>query len=153
MKIINRLLSLIRLISTLMISMLTLIVFYDVLSRYFFNRPWAPSNELTKFIFSWLALLGVILITADNSHLTVTYFRDKLPLRVRKIINVVTQLIMLVFMVLMLKSGIDLTKLAFQQSLPVLSISKMWLYLSMPVSFLATIILLIYNFKKNIKEK
>jgi TRAP-type C4-dicarboxylate transport system permease small subunit len=134
-------------------SALTLIVFYEVLSRYFFNRPWAPSNELTKFIFSWLSLLGVILITADNSHLTVTYFRDKFPLKVRKIINVFTQLIMLVFMVLMLKSGIDLTKLAMQQCLPVLSISKMWLYLSMPVSFFVTMIFLICNFKSNIKEK
>lgn len=145
MEAINKILRFIDIICALLLTCITIIVFYEVLSRYFFNRPWPPSNELTTLIFPWMVFLCAISITINDDHLKVTFLKNMLPIKIRYCIEILIRLLTLLFAVLMCKSGAEITILAQNEVMPVLSISKLWLYLVMPLSFLGIILVLVID--------
>jgi TRAP-type C4-dicarboxylate transport system permease small subunit len=149
---VDKILRLIDLVCAVILTAITTIVFYEILSRYFLNKPWPLSNELIMLLFPWMIFLGSIPITSKQDHLKVTFLKEMLPARVKRAVNTMIRILTVGFAILMLKSGTDLTILAFSERLPVLSISKLWLYLSMPLSFLGIVLVIIPEFIRRSKR-
>jgi TRAP-type C4-dicarboxylate transport system permease small subunit len=131
--------------ASIMLVLLTLVVFGEVLSRYVFNFPLVFSNELTKVLFPWMIFVAAISVTKNEDHLSINYFRDLLPKAGQKIAFILSKLVMLYFSFYMMISSYKLAMGVVNQPLPMLRISKSWLYASMTVSFAAIIIILIYQ--------
>ncbi|XQY92254.1 TRAP transporter small permease [Metabacillus sp. HB246100] len=144
-KIIDRFMKGVDLFASAMMAFLTIIVFAEVLSRYVFNYPLVYSNELTLLLFPWVIFIGAISITKSEGHLSITFFRELMPKKVQKWMYLFSKAVMLYFSFYMMISSYEIAKAVSQQVMPVLRISKAWLYASITVSFLAIMILLVYQ--------
>ncbi|MDQ0484042.1 TRAP transporter small permease [Guptibacillus hwajinpoensis] len=135
----------IDLVSGLMMVLLTLVVFGEVLSRYVFNFPLVFTTELTSLLFPWLIFLGAVTVTRNEDHLAITVLRDKMPVLGQKIAYVIARLVMLYFSFYMVISSYGISRTVAAQPLPILRISKGWLYTSVTVSFILIILILVYQ--------
>jgi TRAP-type transport system small permease protein len=142
---VDRFINAVDILASIMMVILTLVVFAEVLCRYVFNYPLVYSNEVTKLLFPWVIFIAAISITKNEGHLSINFFRELLPKEGQKWAFVFSKLVMLYFSVYMLISSYKIAQAVSGQVLPMLRISKAWLYASITVSFTAIIIILIYQ--------
>lgn len=132
-----------NLFSAFLMVLLTIVVFSEVLSRYVFNFPLVFSSELTQLIFPWLIFLGNISVTKDDDHLSITFFRELMPKWAQKFSFLLAKLIILYFSFYMVKSSYEIAQVVSDQAMPMLRISKEWLYYSVTASFIGILIVVI----------
>lgn len=65
-----------RVVITLMLVLIVGVLFYEVVARYLFYRPTQWSDQLARFTFIWLIMLGVALCTRHDEHLKLALFDD-----------------------------------------------------------------------------
>lgn len=141
----DKIMGIIDAFSCVLMVLLTLVVFIEVFSRYIFNLPIKITGEMTQLIFPWLVFMTTIAVTRNDDHLALHYVRNKLPKIGQKIVVIITKLIMVYFSFFMLISSYQLSVAVINQPLPVLRISKAWLYSSVTVAFFGVTIILIYQ--------
>jgi len=67
-------------------------VAFEVVMRYFFNRPTAWVVELSEYSLLWLAFLGGAWVLREEAHVKVEMLVEILPPRTREIMHVITSL-------------------------------------------------------------
>lgn len=89
-------------VDVLLISLIILLTFLQVLSRYVFNWsiPWA--QELTVFSMVYLVLLGCSMGMKKHEVASLTLLLDRLPFVARQIMRIVDDLIMIAFLAIMI---------------------------------------------------
>ena len=125
--------------------LLTLVVFGEIISRYFLGLPITFSSELTSVIFPWMVFLMVVEVTKRNDHIAITLFRDLAPPFLRRILDILVQCIMLFFSLFLVYSSYELCVASRDITLPVLSfMTKVYQYVAITVSFgLVSLVLLL----------
>ncbi len=146
MQILDRLIKGVDIFASILMVLLTIVVFGEVLSRYVFNFPIVFSTELTSLLFPWVVFIAAISVTKNEDHLSINFVRDKMPRKGRIITFAITKLIMMYFSFYMVLSSYQIAKAVVNQPLPMLRISKAWLYASVTVSFSMILIILTYQF-------
>lgn len=86
---------LINVVSVLILSLMILLVFFNVVLRYGFSSGISVSVELSRFIFVWVCYLGSILALGRNQHLSVPLLYRYLPNMLRNILSRVMLIIMI----------------------------------------------------------
>lgn len=126
------------------ISLIVSLIFINVVLRLFDTTlPWA--GELSRYLFVWMVYLGISYCIKERRHLRVTAFVDLLPLRGRKVASVFSDVIFLVYSVLVAYYGYLITAEAISrgQVAPALEISVGVLYASILVGGVLSIFRLI----------
>ncbi|MBA2174813.1 TRAP transporter small permease [Halobacillus locisalis] len=141
----DRLVDGIDFISTIIMVVLTVVVFAEVLSRYFFNFPLVFSNEMTLLLFPWVIFLAAISVTHYEGHLSINFFRNQMPKAVQKWAFAFSKLVMLFFSIFMSYSAYKMGENTINQVMPVLRISKSWLTTSVTVSFALISLILVLH--------
>ena len=76
------------------------LTFADVIGRYIFNNPITGALELTEFFMAIVIFLGLVLLTAEEGHVTVdlldSFMSDKVKAIQKIIINIINLAIMIV---------------------------------------------------------
>lgn len=86
-----------RTLSFLMFVVMIVVVFSQVMLRYFFEAPLAWSDELARLLLVWVSFMGVTLVHySDAGHPAVTFLADKLPNRPREIVDMLLNALMVV---------------------------------------------------------
>ena len=85
------------------------VVLLQVLFRYAIDWPLVWSEELSRYLFVWLALLGWTLAARRRSHIAIEGLAQRLPDRARLGIGVVVQLAVILFALLLLGFGVQMT--------------------------------------------
>jgi TRAP-type C4-dicarboxylate transport system permease small subunit len=116
-----------------LLGTIILVISYSVLMRYAFSRPPAWAEELSRFLFIWICMIGAILVTREESHIEFTIVFDRLPAKVKSFTKTVIRLLMLVFCWFLAREGIRIYPIVAEASSPTFGISMGWLYLSIPV--------------------
>ena len=62
----------------LLLGLMVVLVFGNVVLRYAFNSGLVFSEEVSRFIFMWLTLIGALVVMKDNAHLGMTSLVDRL---------------------------------------------------------------------------
>lgn len=89
-----------KVIIALLILMSTF-VFFQVIFRYIVKQPLVWSEELTTYMFSWLAYIGAAAVTYKNDHVAVTTLVDGMKNRqAQKVLRIITQVIIFAFYVM-----------------------------------------------------
>ncbi|HDV7284908.1 TPA: TRAP transporter small permease [Mannheimia haemolytica] len=86
---------LLELLVVVILSAMSILVFVNVVLRYGFNSSISVTEEVSRYMFVWLAFLGAVLAFSENQHVKVTMLTDKLSPTARNILSVVTDLAML----------------------------------------------------------
>ncbi len=123
---------------------ITIIGSYQIITRYIFNSPSTVSEELLTFSFTWLALLSSSLVFSKREHMRMGYIADKLTGNSGYILNIIVEVLILLFTVLILiYGGFSITKLTKTQITASLGVPMSYIYAVVPISGLLTVI---YNF-------
>ena len=111
-----------------------LVVLTQVLMRYLFGWPNPWSEELSRFCFIWLSMLGAALAVERKSHFGFDQALRKLtPEQYRWARRFATAAVAAVS-ALLIVSGMALVQLAGAQYSPALDVPMSWVYASVPVS-------------------
>jgi TRAP-type C4-dicarboxylate transport system permease small subunit len=88
-------------IAALILSLLAVVTFADVVARYFFNRPFTFTVEMTELAMGLIVYLGVGLVTQSGSHITVDVVTLRLSERMRAFMTLLMNLLALAFLAIM----------------------------------------------------
>ena len=102
MKVLDTLSKLLRnitelIISIVLICMLTLVIL-QVLFRYILFMPLGWSEEMARYLMTWLVFLGASIASIKGEHLAITFLLDKLPSRYRTLVIILINVIICIFL-------------------------------------------------------
>jgi len=96
-----------KLVSFLLLPLIAFIV-YDVLMRYVFNRPTDWAHELSYLMFGTIWIIGGAFALVQGAHVRMEVIHNRLPLRRRAIIDLITAPLFFVFIGILLWKGWEL---------------------------------------------
>lgn len=139
---------------SLSIIAFTVIIFYNVITRYFFNYSWPPMEEIVKFIRIWVAFIGASYATRIGRHISMSAFFDMLPKRGKKIIIIIMSAFNSAVAFLLVYYGYQMTMgtIEGQQVSPALRLSLGPIYMAVPLGCFLMGIHFARNVVKNIRE-
>ncbi|MGJ8454426.1 TRAP transporter small permease [Pseudothermotoga sp. U03pept] len=118
--------------SILGIVFMVAIVFYQVVARYFFNKPPKWTEEIALVTMIWIAMLSAGIGLKNDIHMRVEVFLSVFPMKIQKVAEIV-------IMVLIGYFGIQMTRytLMMVQRLPnrlaATGISVAWMYVPIAI--------------------
>ena len=85
MKLLEKLIKVVENVLIVMFAIMAVLVFGNVVLRYGFNSGIVFSEEVSRFLFMWLTLIGALIVLREHGHLGVTSFVEKLGERGQRI--------------------------------------------------------------------
>ncbi len=113
---------------------ISVVVLLQVLMRYLFAQPNPWSEEVSRFCFIWLSLLGASLAVEHRTHFGFDQVTRKLPPRARKAVETLAGTVVLAFSLLLVATGIALVDLTMGQRSPALDLPMGLVHAAAPVS-------------------
>lgn len=99
---------LLEVVAALILLQMVVLVFGNVVGRYFFARAITWADETARYSFVWLTFIGTALGVHRGSHIGMDILTAHVPDRVRVILRIVGLLFVLVFLFVWVRWGIDL---------------------------------------------
>jgi TRAP-type C4-dicarboxylate transport system permease small subunit len=124
---------------------LVVVVFAGVLLRYVFRFPLIWGEELSLFMFIWLALLSASVAVRNRSHFRMAELVALLPPPARKACDVATLLVMGALTAVLFWQGFGLAHGGLGEEAPALRVPMAWVYSAFPVGALSMIVFLLEN--------
>jgi len=117
-----------------LIVVISLVVLLQVLLRYLFAYPSPWSEEVSRFSFIWVSLLGASLAVQHRSHFGFPLLVSRLGPRLRRAVSAVAAALTALTALLLVIAGLALVRLAAGQRSPALDLPMGWVYAAVPVS-------------------
>lgn len=136
----------------LLVSVMTIVVFLQVVYRYVLTQPLHWSEEMARYLFVWLSILGASLGLQRRGHFGLDLFYRMLPSRERRILEWIIYLLMGTVIFVILAQGIKLVQKTIPQESPAMAISMGWAYACLPVGATLMAIHLLVIFLKDWKN-
>ena len=105
-----------------LLALMVVLVFGNVVLRYGFNSGIVFSEELSRFVFMWLTLLGALLAMVEGGHLGMDSVVARLPVAGRRVARFTSDLLMLACCVLLAHGTWKQVVLGMDDRSPVLGI-------------------------------
>ena len=136
-----------------LLALMTILVTWQVVSRYVLNNPSTVTEELVLFSFVWMGLLGGAYLFGKNEHMAMTFLFDKLSEKNQIKVRIFFELVIMAFAVFILVfGGWNMSKLSMGQLSSSLQIPMGYIYLALPLSGITTMIYNALNISDIIKE-
>lgn len=125
-----------------LLAMMVIATTAQIIMRYVFNAPLPWPEELSRWAFLWLVMLGCVTVTRVGSHVRMTMLVNRLPRSWRPytdLLGVALSAASLCFIALL---GVDLMAQTTAQSVN-FGVSYTWLYLSVPAGASLSLLMLL----------
>ena len=124
-----------RFLIALLLAAIVLLIFANVFMRYVLNDSLSWGEELTLWLFVWFVWLSVSYAFQKYEHVRITAFHGLLSQRGQKLLDIVVDVLILVFFAVLIFECIKLILLPFvaSQTSVVLGIPIPVLYASAPI--------------------
>lgn len=131
--------------------LMVLTVLFQIVCRFILklSAPW--TEELNRLLFLYVGFMGTAIATREKEHIVVDMVLTRLPKGLRKVFDVIIQLIMIVFFYIMLVGGVKMfmtTKGTYYQSMPFLSSG--WMYIAVIIGSGASLISLLIDSARSV---
>ena len=127
-------------------AMMTVIGTYQIVTRYFFNRPSTVSEELLTYSFTWMALLASAYVFGKRDHMRMGFLADKITGPARKCLEIAIDLLTFAFAgVVMEIPPYTITKLTMIQTTASLRVPMGYIYVIVPVTGLLIMLFSLMN--------
>lgn len=134
-------------------SFMTLLVTWQVFTRYVLNKPSAQSEILAKYLFIWLVFIGAAYVFGKREHMNISFVKDKMKPLVQKELDLAIEILIIVFILCVLVfGGYFLTTSGMAQVDATLKIPMGYIYIIIPISGLITIFYNICNILEILKK-
>ncbi|MEI3606004.1 TRAP transporter small permease [Pseudogracilibacillus sp. SE30717A] len=96
-----------KILSIILIIAITLILFVNVIYRYFLHDPIYWANEASIFMMAWATFLGGSLGLKYKTQASITFLVGRLSEERKRIMNIATHIIILIFLAILLYISYD----------------------------------------------
>lgn len=117
----------------LLMAVLSVDLMLGVFSRYVLMRTFVWYDEIARASFVWLVFLGAAVGVKRGSHFGLHLLVDMLPASLQRFAGAITAIVIATFAAVLVVQGWAFLELGRYQQLPVMGISKAWVYAAMPV--------------------
>jgi TRAP-type C4-dicarboxylate transport system permease small subunit len=130
------------------------IMILNVIMRFIFQNALSWASELVLVLFIWFVWFAVSYAFKERSHIRVTALISLLPEKIQNILSIIVDVFILVFFLMLIKSGIDLIgHFSVQGKTSLIIKYPMWIYyLSAPVGMALSIFRIIQNGYNDLKK-
>ena len=115
-----------------MVAAITAVTFAQVFTRYVTQDPLIWSEEVARYLFVWITLIGAAAAVRVHAHFGLDILRRYSP-PLRTALGALTMVVVAAFLGLLLYTGIAETRQAALQISPALQVRMHWAYLALPV--------------------
>lgn len=140
-RLVHSIMVIIQAILVLLMSGIVIVTFLQVFSRYILSRPFMWTEELTRLMGVWCVMLSASVVLAEDGHIGL----DVLPERMVFFRKVVTNIVAMIFSVLLLPHAHAYMRLFNGQAGIALPIPAEIYYASISVGFLFLLFTAAYN--------
>ncbi|TQR19600.1 TRAP transporter small permease [Psychrobacillus vulpis] len=142
-----------KVIAMILIASMTIVIAAAVLFRYLLNAPIFWASEASIFMMAWLTFIGGSLGLKYKSQASVTFLVDRFSDNGKRVFEIVSYVIILIFMALLLYLSYQWVFSSSHQKSTSMRI-PMWIpYLSVPVGLTFAFIHLLNNLVNLFKKK
>lgn len=134
-------------IAGISLAILVIITFLGVLARYFLNSPFIWLQELQMMLFVWLTYIGAGAAFRTGSHIAINYLINQLPLKIRKMAEILISIVVISVLGYFMLKGIGLVKqqLMISRTTNILNIPFAFIYSALPIGSILMIINYIFT--------
>lgn len=138
-------------IATVLLSAMTLLVLYQVFTRYVLNSPAAFTEELVRYFLIWTGFIGAAYAFFTRQHMCLVLVRDSLNPSGKRILMTLVDLLILLFALFVITiGGFKLAMSAEKVYSALLGIPRSMVYMMAPVSGLFMIAAQVINLYEDI---
>ncbi len=118
-----------------LLSAMSVIVFWQVICRFLLHLPLRWSEELSIFILVWVTFLGASIGVKRGAHVGIEAFVILLPKKVQHFMKIVAYILSASFFVLLIFLGFSIVKSQMMtgQVSPAMRIPMYYAYLAVPI--------------------
>ena len=131
MKVLNTLVRGVEWMLVAMLAMMAILVFGNVVLRYAFNSGIVFSEEVSRFLFMWINLIGALIVLKDHGHLGVTSLVEKLGERGQRVCRFLADALTFVCCLLLIHGAWKQIIIGMDDNAPVTGIPMGYVQLSL----------------------
>lgn len=135
----------IRNLSIAMLVILVSAVFMQVVRRTITGNSFVEIEEFSIVMAAWLASFTIAYAVRKKSHVLISVFTSRLPLRMQKILAFVLNMIIVAMLVAATAAGWNLSMRKMLVPMTVLPLQSGYWYLSFPVGFFCACVFMVDN--------
>ena len=117
-----------------MLLAICVIVFAGVFFRYFLHIGLGWTEELARYLQIWLTFVGATVAVKRWAHFQLTLIQQWIPARATRFTRIFAIAVVMALAVMLVKNGIDITRVTWNQTSPMMGWRIGYLYLIAPVS-------------------
>lgn len=130
----------------IILAVMTVLVTYQVVTRYFFNDPSAISETMAQYLFVWMVMFGSAYVFGLREHLSITVLKDKLSPLLNFIVEILINFLLLAFSIgVCLLGGIQSSNIQMGTMDAALKIPMGVIYSTIPICGAVMVFYGIYN--------
>jgi len=133
------------------VTILVIVVFSNVISRYFLHSALAWSEELSRFLLIWVVFIGAVLAYVKDEHLSLDILVKVLPPKVGRVIMIIANLLVIYALYLVTVGGYNIAMSYMDWNSPALEIPYGYVFVIVPICGAVMIVQTIHKLYKNIK--
>jgi len=115
---------------------MTVVTFAQVFFRFVIMHALPWSEELSRYSLVWASFLGASIALKRGLHIGVETFLTKLPKERRRLVYLLTLVIIFIFLLVVLVKGFQMASINMRQSSPAMRIPMGIPYLAIPIGSL-----------------
>lgn len=108
--------------------------FVQVVTRYVFNASLTGTEELARYCYIWMSLLGGSIAVGKWAHTSITVLYDLLPKVPKKLMFCFHNICVILLALIFIFGGIKMMQVSGNQTTPSLHLPKSIIYLAVPVT-------------------
>lgn len=117
-----------------MLLAICVIVFTGVFFRYFLHIGLGWTEELSRYLQIWMTFIGATVAVKRWSHFQLTIVNQWIPASAHAFTRVFSILVVMALAGILIKNGIDITRVSWTQTSPIMSWNFGYLYMVVPLS-------------------
>ena len=143
-----------RLLTWLMVGTIAILIVpvtLQIISRYTALIPsWIWTEELSRFMFIWMVMLGAMIGVREGSHFEVDVWPELKP-RAGALLRIVSNLFVLVFALVFVWWGIEFVRFGWNQHSELAELPMPFIFLAWPVAGATWVLFLGESFAENFR--
>lgn len=125
------------------IGLMLIIIFLQVISRYFFGHTASYSEEISRYLFVWVVFLSLPVVSRQGGHMAVGLLAERFTGEKLRRLKIAGGLCSGAFLVIMVYQGIRMVFLASWQTSPAMEIPMSYIYIAIPMGCAAMLLVTI----------
>ncbi|HBD64162.1 MAG TPA: hypothetical protein DC038_06965 [Clostridiales bacterium] len=134
-------------------AVMVISLFYQIIMRFIFQSANAWSEELTRYAFIWMSMLGSSVATRRSRNMDVDFIVNRMPKNLKIINKFVTRGLIIAFLLVLIVYGTNLVGITHKQLSAGIRIPMSYVYASVPVGAILILLFTVEIIADEIKSR